>query len=117
MSNFIINNNRLLLEISKQVREINRETINPEIPELKQYDLNPIIKLVAKTRAAYVKEVFDISHMCEEDESLPSKDQVRHLKNLRESYEELLSAAQAVEAAIERGYLDVQKIASANDSL
>jgi len=110
MSNYIINNNRLLLEISKQVREINRNTINPEIPELRQNDLNPIITLVAKARAAYVKEVFDLSNMNEEDNSMPSSDQIRHLRNLRESYDELLNAAHAVETAIERGYLDVQKI-------
>jgi len=98
------------LEISKHVREINRDTINPEIPELKQNDLNPIIKLVAKARAAYVKEVFDLSNMNDEDDSMPSKDQIRHLRTLRESYDELLSAAHAVETAIERGYLDVQQI-------
>jgi len=115
MSNYRIDNNRLLLEISKQVREINRETINPEIPEIKQDDLNPIIKLVAKARAVYVKEVFDISHMSDEDDILPSKDQIRHLKNLRESYDELLQAAHAVETAIERGYLDVQKITNHTD--
>ena len=110
MTNYIINNNRLLLEIDKQVRQINRDTINPEIPELKQHDLNPIIKLVAKARAAYVKEVFDIAIMNDEDDSMPSKDQIRHLKVLRESYDELLKAAHAVEAAIEKGYLDVQRI-------
>ncbi len=38
---------------------------------------------------------------------MPNPDQVRSLRKLRETYEEMVSGAQALETAIERGYLDV----------
>jgi hypothetical protein len=47
-------NNRLLLELDKTIREINRRVINPEIPELSLNDLNPIMELVARARSNYL---------------------------------------------------------------
>ena len=42
-----MDNNRLLLEIDKTIREVNREVINPSIPELTLDDLTPVMALVA----------------------------------------------------------------------
>ena len=53
--------NRLLLQFEKSVREINRNEINPRIPELKLIDLNPVILMVAHARARYLKELFDMA--------------------------------------------------------
>ncbi len=100
-----LDNNRLLLEISSRIRELNRNIINPVIPELTLDDLNPVLKLVARARAAYLKELFDLAGMA--TEQIPSPGQVSHLNNLRTTYEELVTGVQALESAIERGYLDV----------
>ncbi|MEW8506263.1 MAG: hypothetical protein AB2598_06125 [Candidatus Thiodiazotropha sp.] len=98
-------NNRLLLEIDKEIREINRSTINPRIPQLNIKDLKPVMAMVARSRADYLNELFDLASVCGEDP--PSPDQIRHLRNLRLMYDELVSGAQALSTAIERGYLDV----------
>lgn len=96
--------NRMMLEIDQTIKDINREVINPEIRELAMGDLVPVFNLIAKTRAAYLKELFDIAKISEE---MPSKDQVERLGNLRKTYDEMLSASKALLTAIERGYLDV----------
>ncbi len=100
-------NNRLLLEIDKSIRELNREVINPAIPKLAMADLEPAMKLVARSRAEYLKELFDMASVV--GQGLPSPDQINHLRNLRMTYEELVAAAKALSTAIERGYLDVER--------
>ncbi|MDZ7752832.1 MAG: hypothetical protein U5S82_14465 [Gammaproteobacteria bacterium] len=100
-------NNRLLLELEKIRRDVNREVINPEIPELSMADIEPIIRMVAKVRLAYLKEFLDIARM---DGDMPSSHQVEMLKGLRHAYEELVAAANAMETAIQRGYVDVRGV-------
>jgi len=101
-----INNNRLLLELEKHRREINREIINPQFPKLALEDLKPLLTMVAHARAAYVRELLDIASVS--NEQLPSPDQVRQLKHCRETFEELVAAANALETLVSRDYLDVQ---------
>ncbi|MET0094716.1 MAG: hypothetical protein ABW120_14340, partial [Sedimenticola sp.] len=56
-------NNRLLLEIDKTIRELNRDAINPQIPELMLDDLTPVMALVARSRAIYLRELFDVANI------------------------------------------------------
>ncbi|MDV7341512.1 hypothetical protein RYZ26_18020 [Terasakiella sp. A23] len=100
-----IERSRLKLQLDKTIRELNKEIINPEIPELKLTDLEPVLKLVARTRAAYLKELLQVTQAAGEE--LPSPEQLRQFAHYRETYEELLKGSQALEAAIDRGYLDV----------
>ncbi|WP_198266502.1 hypothetical protein [sulfur-oxidizing endosymbiont of Gigantopelta aegis] len=100
-----LDTNRLLLQFEQAIREINREEINPKIAELKVGDLNPVIRMVAKSRAQYLQGLFELSN--KQDGKLPDATQIKQLKNMRETYEELLEASIALEVAIERGYLDV----------
>lgn len=69
-------------------------------------DLNPVLSMVARTRAAYLKELFDVAAVVQDQ--TPAPGQVDQLNLLRTTYEELVTAVQALESAIERGYLDVQ---------
>ncbi|MCB1875677.1 MAG: hypothetical protein KDH88_06865 [Chromatiales bacterium] len=98
-------NNRLLLEIEKTIRDINRDVINPLIPELGLEDIRPVMGAVARARAAYLKELFDLSEILHD--SVPTPEQVKQLRLLRMIYEELVAGAKALETAIQRGYLDV----------
>lgn len=98
--------NRLLLQIEQAMRAINQETIKPILPELSLSDLDPVISLVARTRAHYLRELFDLGAACQAG-SEPTAEQIASLRSLRESYEELVAGAQALETAIQRGYLDV----------
>ena len=97
--------NRLLLQIEHSMRTLNQETLDPVFPELSLADFDPLITMVARTRAAYLEEFFAIARTC--DGKLPSGEQIRRLRALRESYEEQISAAQALETALQRGYLSV----------
>ena len=99
-------NNRMLLELDKVVREINRQVINPILPELTVDDLRPVLNLVARARADYLRELVDLAAAVAD--GLPSPDQVRRLAELRRTFEELLGGAQALETAIQRAYLDVR---------
>ncbi len=98
--------NRLLLQFEKAVREINREEINPRIPELKLSELNPVVQMVAKSRARYLKGLFDLASIT--GEHIPTPEQIKKLKVMREAYMELVEGSKALEVAIERGYLDVE---------
>jgi len=100
-------NKRLLIEIDKSIREINRSVINPQIQALSVKDLNPVIELVARARSRYLKALFDIA--AEVGEGMPSTDQLKQLRYHRVAFEELRDGVQALEAAIERSYLDVTR--------
>ena len=97
---------RLLLELHKTITDVNRSTINPRITELKMTDLVPVIQMVANARAEYLDEVFKLTTTLKGQ--APSTDQLKHLRHLRLTFEELAFGSQALETAIERGYIDVQ---------
>lgn len=99
----MINHNRLLLELEQTRRQVNRSVINPEIKTLGLNDLKPIIAMVADARAAYVTELFDLAHKHKGE----APDDIGRLHELRESFEELVAAANALETMIKRGYVDV----------
>lgn len=101
-------NKRLLLEFEKTLRDINREAINPVIQDLHLDDLKPVMKLAAKARAAYLKSLFKVAGKA--GDGMPSPDQIKKLRFMRLTYEELVAGATAVETAIERGYLDVKAV-------
>lgn len=100
------NNNRLLMELERSMRSINREIINPQIHELTIDGLRPVLRLVAQARARYLKAFFDLGDRPSDDEI--DNDDLARLEKLRREYDELSDAARALETAIQRGYLDVQ---------
>jgi hypothetical protein len=100
-------NKRLILEIEKTIRELNRDVINPVIPELTLEQLKPVVKMVARARAHYLRELFDLANLV--GEGSPGPDQIERLRGARLAYEELVEGAKSLETAIQRGYLDVQQ--------
>ena len=100
-------NRRLLIAIDAEIRDINREAINPLFEELKLADLTPVMEMVAKARANYLRALYDIA--LKTSDGRPSAADIERLTGLRQVYEELLKATQALETAIEREYLDVSK--------
>lgn len=100
-------NRRLLIAIDAEIREINRATINPLFEELKLSDLTPVIKIVAKARANYLRALYDIALKSPDDQ--PNTADIDRLADLRHIYEELVKGTQALETAIEREYLDVAR--------
>ncbi len=107
MSNESLEHNRLLLELNRAIQNINRDIINPLIPELTVDGLEPVMSMVARARGSYLKTLFTITEGA--GKALPSVEDTARLREKRETYEELLAAAKALEVAIERGYLDVKR--------
>jgi len=101
-----LENKRLLLEIDREIRKVNREVINPELPELELSEMNSVMHMVAIARADYLKLLFEISKS--NPKHLPSDDEVARLRTSRLRFEELLAGARALQTAIERDYLDVK---------
>ena len=99
--------NRLLMEIEHAIRAINHQVINPQISELTIDDLRPVLYLVANARARYLKALVELGAHEQGAEGRPDAAQFDQLRRLREEYDELVSGAQALETAIQRGYLDV----------
>lgn len=98
-------NRRLLLKLEQTRKEINRAIINPEIKTLELQDLKPIVEMVSRARAAYVAELFRLAAETPEDQTPPS---IAYLRQLRETFDELVAATNALETMIERGYVDVK---------
>lgn len=96
----------LLPGFSRTIRELNQQIISPKIHSLTVDDLTPVMAMVARARAAYIAELFDMAKAVAND--LPDQAQVQHLKQMRETYEELLHCSGELETAIERGYIDVR---------
>ena len=100
---------RQLLELEQQRRLINRQTINADISLSGVEDIDPILRMVAQVRASYLKALFDLAR---ESDGLPTPVQIETLRDLRESYDELVNASNALETALERGYIDLESVES-----
>jgi hypothetical protein len=100
-----MDNNRLLLVLEKTIKDINREVINTKFKNLTIENIKPSINLAARARADYLKELFDVAS--EFPDALPPAERIAKLRDHRVRYEELISASQALETAIQRKYLDV----------
>ncbi len=100
-----LDNNRILLALERHRQLINRERINSEIQLLDMESIHPVVSMVADVRAAYIKALLEIAS---QRDGLPSPQQIDGLAQLRRSYKEVVDAANAMEVAIERGYMDVK---------
>ncbi|WP_043752896.1 hypothetical protein [Imhoffiella purpurea] len=100
-------NRRLLMALDSKIRDINRATINPILPELRLSDLTPMLEMTARARADYLRVLYEIGHSSS-GEAAPSPEDIDRLAALRRVYQELVTATQAFETAIEREYLDVE---------
>ena len=95
---------RLLLHFGRHLREINREIINPVIDTLDMDDLEPLMRMVAHARADYLRALFALAEQTGGD---ASPQNVKALRQAREVCAELIEAVGALEALIERRYIDV----------
>lgn len=99
--------NRLLLQFNQILKKANRDYINPEIEKLTVEGLKPIAKLVAKSRAVYLKELYELGKKYDDNEEFPSAEELKKLKVLRTRFLELAEGSKSFEVSIQRGYLDL----------
>ncbi len=105
-----MDNNRLLLQLEQLMREINRKAINSEVELLNLDGLRPLVELVARSRAAYLKRLFSMAGAYSESGGLPTNEEMNEVRRLRQNYMDLSDASKSVEIAIQRGYLDLDVV-------
>jgi len=93
------------MELEKRRREINREMINPTLATVEIDTIVPVINVCAKARAAYITCLMEIAN--DDSEEVCTFAQIEKLKQHRIAYDELVSAANALETVIKRDYVDV----------
>jgi hypothetical protein len=101
----IMSNKRLILELDKYRSDVNTKTLNSNVEDLNLDKLKPIVDMVAKSRAAYINELMEIS--TSQTEAGVAAEQIEQLRARRVEFTELVKATSALEIAIKRGYLDV----------
>jgi hypothetical protein len=80
----------------------NREVIHGKIPNLTPATFHQLAVMVARFRADYLEAAIRLSNSDTHDEEA-----LAELKHLRELFDEGCSAFEALERAIERGYVDL----------
>lgn len=95
---------RLLLHFGRNLREINREVINPVVDTLNLNDLDPLMRMVAHARADYLRALFALVEATGGD-SAPAD--VAELQRAKGVCDALIDAVGSLETMIERGYIDV----------
>ncbi|MCC9625456.1 hypothetical protein LPB41_27605 [Thalassospira sp. MA62] len=96
---------RFMMGMDHVLREINHEIISPAIPDVTVETIVPLMINVARLRAQYLKYAFELS--ADRSEKHPTPEELAKLKHLRESFQEMLSAARELEHCIDRGYIDL----------
>ncbi|HUE97145.1 MAG TPA: hypothetical protein VMN39_10820 [Longimicrobiaceae bacterium] len=92
---------QFLEEVERKIAEANREILQEHIPELNQARFVSLAKQVARLRAAYLQAALGA-----QDETDPETF-VRELRSRREAYDEARDAFEALQRAIQRGYVDI----------
>lgn len=92
---------QFLDEIERSIRGANREILQEKIPELGQQSFVDLAHHVARLRATYLQAALAATA----DGDLSAW--VGTLRQQREAYEEARNAFEALQRAIQRGYVDI----------
>jgi hypothetical protein len=92
-----------LEQIERSIRAVNRETIHETIPELDRDSFVRMALRVARLRAGYLQ----VALAAEGESDGETAAWARRLREHREAFEEARDAFDALQRAIERGYVDV----------
>jgi hypothetical protein len=97
---------KFLHEVEQTIRAANRELIHARIPELNGESFARFAHLVARLRAEYLHAAFEVSRT--EETGAEAVNRFARLREHREAFEEARSAFEALQRAIERGYVDIE---------
>jgi len=101
------NRKRFLLESEQLIRDENRKIIHELIPKLKKDSILTFAITVARLRARYLEAAFQLSDLCQNEPV--DEHNFSELRRYREQYEEARSAYEAIQSAIEQGYLNINE--------
>jgi len=96
---------QFLEQLNLSVAVANREVIHKQIPNLNQGTFQQLAVMVAKSRAEYLDAAIKLAN----SPGSCDGDCLADLKRKREVYDEGRAAFEALERAIERGYVDIGK--------
>ena len=97
-------------EVEHGIRDANREVIHARIPELHRDRFLQFATVVARLRANYLCAALEVIDGAGDGD--PNPEAVANLQGRRRAFEETRDAFEALQRAIERGYLDVVGIDS-----
>lgn len=97
---------KFLSRMNLRAKEINRRVIDPIVPDVTRADIEALLAKNALVRGAYFKKYMEISQRS--PDSLPTAEEIDELRLLRRAYQEMTTAVQAVEAAVEKDYLSIK---------
>jgi hypothetical protein len=92
-------------QLQMAVAVANREVIHQQIPNLNRESFQMLAVMVARYRANYLEAALNLGRSPNQFDPMLLSD----LKTKRELYEEGRQAFDALERAIERGYVDIDK--------
>ena len=92
-------------EVEHGIKDANRDIIHAQIPALDKERFVSLAVAVARLRAAYLSEALRLTDP--EFSQDPPTALIQSLKARREAYEEARAAFEALQRAIERGYLEL----------
>ena len=95
-----------LEQVERKIATVNREILHAQIPELDQASFVRLAEQVARLRAAYLQTALGVAKNGESEAAV-----VEELRRRREAYDEARLAFEALQRAIERGYVDIGKAA------
>ena len=101
----LIAQKRFLSEVEHGIRAANREVIHGAVPQLNRTSFYSLAVALAKLRANYLQAALQI--LCTPEQQIPGL--LDDLKHRREAFEEGSKAFEALERAIERGYVDIAR--------
>jgi hypothetical protein len=93
--------------LQQLMREKNCSIIDPLIPELTLDAFEELVEVGAKVRGAYLKQYFQLAEKTKNE--LPPAEDLKHLRGMRELYEEMSAAYHALETAMGRGYVTIKE--------
>ncbi|MBV8536886.1 MAG: hypothetical protein JO128_14905 [Alphaproteobacteria bacterium] len=96
---------QFLEQLNLAVAIANREVIHKHIPNLNKETFQQLAVMVAKSRAEYLDAAIKLAN----SPGACDGDCLADLKRKREVYDEGRAAFEALERAIERGYVDIGK--------
>lgn len=96
---------QFLEQLEMSIAVANREVIHQQIPNLNRQTFQQLAVMVAKFRANYLAAAMRLAESPGSCDSACLED----LKRKRELYDEGRAAFEALERAIERGYVDIGK--------
>ncbi len=104
---------RFFQELEQGMRDINSEHIHALIPEITRETVLSLEVSVARLRARYLEAACAIDPDAKGDHPDPAD--VKKLRDLREAYEEVRKAHDALLYAVERRYVDVAGLKADDD--